>query len=226
MEDMNILITGISRGIGLGLARKVLDEGHQVLGIARNPDTSSELRQLQSEYPQKLQVLALDLRSDNAASQIQTALKNVTHIDILINNAGILDESTSKQSFLESFEVNTYVPFMTTEALLPWLKKSSHPLALHISSTMGSISDNSSGGYYAYRSSKSALNMINKSLSVDHHWLTTVVIHPGWVQTRMGGPAATTPVEESVLGIWKVVKGLKHTDTGLFFDYRGNMLPW
>ena len=91
---------------------------------------------------------------------------------------------------------------------------------------MGSIDDNSSGGYYAYRSSKAALNMLNKSLAMDNPWLTTIVVHPGWVKTDMGGSQAPLTVEESTEGIWKLIKSKGPADSGKFFDYRGQILKW
>ena len=95
-----------------------------------------------------------------------------------------------------------------------------------MTSMMGSIADNTSGGSYAYRASKAALNMINKSLSVDNSWLTTVVVHPGWVKTDMGGAGAPVEPRASALGIWKLVRGLKMKDSGHFFDFHGKELPW
>lgn len=97
---------------------------------------------------------------------------------------------------------------------------------MNITSKMGSIADNASGGYYAYRASKTALNMINKSLSVDQPWLTSVVVHPGWVQTDMGGAQAPLPVTESAKGIWALALELRPEDSGRFLDYRGTEIPW
>src|SRR5262249_2933625 len=122
--------------------------------------------------------------------------------------------------------VNSVVPFEMTQALLPYLKKSKQPKVIHITSLMGSIEDNSSGGYYAYRASKAALNMINKSLTRDHSWLTSVVMHPGWVQTDMGGPQAPTSTRDSAQGIWQVINGLGSEKSGHFYDFKGKELPW
>lgn len=91
---------------------------------------------------------------------------------------------------------------------------------------MGSIASNTSGSHYAYRASKAALNMISRSLSLDHDWLTSVVVHPGWAQTDMGGPQATVPVADSARGIWRLATGARRQDSGRFFDYQGTELTW
>lgn len=223
---MKTVITGTSRGIGFELTKQALENGHQVMAFARNPQGSRQLMQLVKEYPKLLSVVAIDVAAEDAAEKIITALKSWAHVDTLINNAGIFAKETSRQDFLDSFVTNSVAPFEITMALLPWLKKSASAKVVNVTSLMGSIEDNSSGGYYAYRSSKTALNMINKSLSQDHKWLTTIVIHPGWVQTEMGGTGAPTPTEESARGIWKVTNDLSTSNSGGFFDFRGKQLPW
>ena len=114
-----------------------------------------------------------------------------------------------------------------TQALLPNLLAGEGRTVIQISSTMGSIANNS-GGYYGYRASKSALNMLNKSLALElaDRGITSVVVHPGWVQTRLGGAGAAITVEESVTGIVQVIAGLGPEDSGRFLDYQGKELPW
>lgn len=221
---MNVVITGVSKGIGLALSRLALDKGHNVFGIARRPDDSEELMKLKKQN-RNLEILKLDL-VDNLASQKLISFIGHVSVDLLINNAGIYQDGTSKDDFLKSFEVNTFVPFMVTETLLPQLRKSSNPKVIHITSLMGSIHDNSSGGAYAYRASKAALNMVHKSLTIDQPWLTSLVLHPGWVQTDMGGANAPTSVDESANGIWKVMESISLKDSGQFRNYQGRPLPW
>jgi len=127
---------------------------------------------------------------------------------------------------MQSYQINTIAPFLMTKELLPLLKKSKAAKAVHVTSKMGSIDDNTSGGYYGYRSSKSALNMINKSLSIDNPWLSTIVIHPGWVKTDMGGSGAAVEVADSASGIWKVINNLTTKDSGQFFDFTGKKINW
>lgn len=219
------LITGVSKGIGLALTAEALLNGNQVYGVARNPEGSPELLKLQKQYP-SLKIIKLDLSDANASEKLLNAMKDCRQIDVLINNAGIYEQETTKNAFLKSFEVNAYTPFMVTETLISKLKSSAIPKVIHITSLMGSIGDNSSGNSYAYRASKSALNMIHKCLSIDHNWLISAAIHPGWVQTSMGGEAAPISPAVSSHGIWKVISELTISDTGCFKDYQGRILPW
>jgi len=222
---MNILITGTSRGIGLELTKQALAKGHSVLAIARQPGDSPDLQKLKAKAGDALNLFAADLENDGAAEKIAAAVK-WPHIDVLINNAGIYRKGESTQDFLDSFRVNSVAPFQVTRALLPKLKKSIQPKVVQITSLMGSIEDNTSGGSTAYRASKAALNMINKTIAQDEEGLITIVVHPGWVKTRMGGDEAPTGAEESALGIWKVIEKLTTQDSGALFDFEGDRLPW
>lgn len=118
------------------------------------------------------------------------------------------------------------MPLLITKSLLPKLKESKRPVALEITSQMGSIADNTSGGSYSYRASKAAMNMLFKSLSVDEKWLTTLLVHPGWVQTRMGGEKAPTTPRESAKGIWNLIDKAHPSQSGSFLTFRGESLPW
>lgn len=222
---MRIVITGISSGIGLALTKVALNKGHQVLGIARNPDKSEGLKQLKANYSEKLELLSLDLLQEDTPQKIQKALGSEA-LDLLINNAGIYEKEETSEAFLKSFQVNSIAPFQVTKGLLKNLKKSDHPKVIHVSSMMGSIADNNSGGAYAYRASKAALNMINKCLTVENSWLTSIVVHPGWVQTRMGGEEAPVKPDASAEGIWHVMEKLSQNESGNFYDYQGKHLPW
>ncbi|MFW6198298.1 MAG: SDR family oxidoreductase, partial [Acidobacteriota bacterium] len=154
-------------------------------------------------------------------------------LDILINNAGVgvnrrdLGELDYDQ-ILSHFRVNAMGPLRLTEALLPRLRQGERKLVVNMTSRMGSIDDNGSGGAYAYRGSKAALNMFNRSLAVDlgPEGIVCVVLHPGWVRTRMGGSSAPTSVEESVGGLIEVIDGLDQEDSGRFYDYTGEEIPW
>lgn len=224
LNSMKILITGTSRGIGLELTRRALLRGDHVLAVARTPESSKNLIELKSQYHDHLQLLDIDLTSDEAAQKMAEAVGD--SLDILINNAGVLLQGESVEDFMQSFRINSVAPFLITKALLSALKKSNQPKLAQITSTMGSIDDNTSGGYYAYRASKAALNMINKSITVDNPWLTTVVMHPGWVKTDMGGASAPIPPETSAKGIWDVIFNLKPAESGKFFDFRGREIAW
>lgn len=223
---MNVVITGASRGIGLELTRMALQNKYKLMAVARNPQSSRELVALKEKYPEALQIVTADLEQDKSIDAIAESLGTWNCLDLLINNAGIMRQGVETQDFMESFRVNSVAPFLLTQALLPMLRKGKAAKVVHITSKMGSVADNTSGGYYAYRSSKAALNMINKSFARDHEWLTTLVVHPGWVKTDMGGAQAPTEVRDSALGIWKVIAGATPTQSGRFFDFQGHELPW
>jgi NAD(P)-dependent dehydrogenase (short-subunit alcohol dehydrogenase family) len=219
------LVTGASRGIGLEFTRQLLSDGYRVLAVARNPE-ASELAQLKLQHADQLMLLTADLEDPNAPEMIRNALASWPRLDLLINNAGILLREEKQQDLLRSFQVNAIAPWLLVKALKAALQKSPAPKAIQISSQMGSIADNLSGGHYAYRSSKAALNMLVKSLAMDERWLIAVVMHPGWVQTRMGGEGATISTATSVRGMLKIIHGLQASDSGSFLNYNGATLAW
>jgi NAD(P)-dependent dehydrogenase (short-subunit alcohol dehydrogenase family) len=219
---MFVVITGASRGIGLALTELALNKGHQVLAVARSSTT--ELESLLRD--KNLTLLHVDLEKSDSHLKIREALESWPQVDVLINNAGVLLEDSSRQEFERSYLINSIIPFFVTRSLFDKLKKSSRPLSLQITSQMGSIEDNTSGGYYSYRSSKTALNMIFKSLAIDEPWLTSIQVHPGWVQTRMGGSGAPLSTHKSASGIWDIIDNSNPKMSGSFINYLGDPLPW
>lgn len=222
---MYVVITGASRGIGLELVKKALSSGCSVLAVARHPEASEELKDLANNN-QKLKLVKGDLHSAQVIDNMLAAVTEWPSVDVLINNAGIFKDDETIEDYSESFLINSIMPLFITRAFLPLLKKSKHPRSIQITSQMGSIKDNSSGGSYSYRASKSALNMFFKSLSVDEPWLTSILIHPGWVKTRMGGENAPITTHESVNGIWSIINKCQPQQNGSFLNYRGESLPW
>lgn len=222
----HVVITGGSRGIGLGLTHIALEAGHHVAVFSRHPKESKELKKLQETYPERLEIHSFDVSSESAGTEIKKALQHWQKIDLLFNNAGTYKKEDDQKNFVESFKVNSIAPYLIYQSLLPLLKKSSSPKVINTSSLMGSITENTSGASHVYRSSKSALNMIVKGLSLEHPEVTSVVIHPGWVKTEMGGENAPVEVKDSAAGIWKLQQGLKKSDSGRFFNYNGKELPW
>jgi NAD(P)-dependent dehydrogenase (short-subunit alcohol dehydrogenase family) len=232
MEKKTYVISGTSRGIGLELARQALKSGNIVWALARNPEKSEKLEKLKTEFPETLKTASVDVTSDSSVTAFSQKLGN-TPVDILINNAGAyLDEpgiGFEKLDFdkvVESFQINTVGAIRMTQSLLPLLQKSKKPKLIHITSLMGSIEDNESGGAYAYRISKAALNMFSKSFSKDFPEISSAVVHPGWVKTDMGGNGAPTSPEESAKGIHQVISDLSLDKSGSFFDFEGDQLPW
>lgn len=223
---MTVLVTGANRGIGLELVRQLRAQGHQVIGTARNPAEASELKETGA------MLVSLDVTDSNSVRAMAEELKG-QKIDLLINNAGISGHNaksfaeTDFDKVITTFDVNSLGPMRVTQALLPNLLAGEGKTVVQISSTMGSITNNG-GGYYGYRSSKSALNMLNKSLALElaDMGITSIVMHPGWVQTRMGGAGAAITTQESVAGMLAVIEDLGPEDTGRFLDYQGKELPW
>lgn len=224
-----ILITGANRGIGLAMAQQALARGDQVIATARDPEEAEH------SIPghERLRWLPLDVTDATSVSALASALDG-TAVDVLINNAGIYGprnvplESVNADDWLEVLRTNTVAPLMVTQAVLPALRRGGARKLAMISSKVGSIADNSSGGSYMYRSSKAALNQVVKSLSVDlaDDGFTVLALHPGWVQTRMGGPNGLIDTDTSAAGLLKVIEDATTTDSGGFINYDGSPLPW
>ena len=221
-----VFITGANRGIGLELARQSAAAGYAVIGTARNPAEAKELAAL------GVRVMQLDVTDAASVKSLAEALKG-TAIDILFNNAGVTGggstlEAMDIEGARTALDTNVLGPMRVTQALLPNLKAGSRKTIVSISSRLGSIARNESGGYYGYRESKAALNMFMRSIAVELKpaGFTCVAMSPGWVRTDMGGSSATLSPEESVRGILKVVDGLKPEDSGRFFGQDGPQIDW
>ena len=228
------LITGASRGIGLEFCRQYAADGCRVLACSRHPERSDALNRLVAQYPQLIETHALDV-ADHA--QIERLAQVLDHesIDLLINNAGIYPESdkrgfghTDYAEWTRAFRINTMAPLKMAETFAAQIARSRHKTIVSITSKMSSIADNGSGGSYLYRTSKAAVNMVVKSLAIDlkPSGITAVVFHPGWVKTDMGGPNALISTEQSVSGIRQVISRLTLADSGKFFGYDGQVIPW
>jgi len=220
------LVTGANRGIGLEWVRQLVARGEDVVATARDLEGAKEMRATGARCER------LEVTDASSVAELARRLDG-TPLDVLVNNAG---KGGSGQPFerldwndvADAFAVNAIGPMRVTQALLPNLRAGQRKLVASLTSRMGSIDDNSSGGYYAYRASKAALNMMNKSLAIDlARWgFTCVVLHPGWVQTDMGGPGAPLPPRQSVAGMLDVLQRLRPQDSGKFFDHAGATIPW
>ena len=215
-----VLITGANRGIGLEFARQYAADGWDVVATARQ--SSRELDSL------AVRVEALDMRDLSAVASFADRLDS---LDLLIANAGTYGprspaSAEEGEEWLETFAVNTVAPYLLARSVLPLVARSSGKLVA-ITSKMGSIDDNRSGGFVAYRSSKSALNSAWRSLAVDNSGKAVcAVLHPGWVQTRMGGSSAPLEAQDSVAGMRRVIESLGPDQSGRFFNYDGSEIPW
>ncbi|MFL6734613.1 MAG: SDR family oxidoreductase [Sphingomicrobium sp.] len=215
-----VLITGANRGLGLELARQYAADGWSVIATAREP--SAELDSL------GVSTDLLDMRDMDAVAGFGERLDEP--LDLLIANAGTYGPQSVRSAmdatgWSETFAVNTIAPFLIAESVLPHVARSGGRL-IAISTKMGSIADNSSGGYIAYRSSKAALNMAWRSLAIDNPSVVAAMLHPGWVKTRMGGSHAPLTVEVSAAGLRETIAALGTAESGGFFNYDGTLLPW
>jgi NAD(P)-dependent dehydrogenase (short-subunit alcohol dehydrogenase family) len=223
-----VLITGANRGIGLEFARSFAAEGWTVHACCRQPDKARALKDLAGEVT----VHHLDVTDGLQVAGLARELAG-DPVDILLNNAGIYGSragfgETDYDVWPQVFQANVMAPLRLAERFVEQVARSERRLIVNISSNMGSIAGNSSGGGYVYRSSKAALNMVAKSLSIDlaGRGITVVSFHPGWVQTDMGGANAAVTTGESVAGMRAVIERLTSADSGRFFSYDGAELPW
>jgi len=225
------VVTGANRGIGLEMVKQLLHSDEQVTALARNTPAAKSLQALLLEYPARLRVLEADVTKELDLDRAVKVL-NGEKVDVLINNAGVyskgdsdfqsMDLKTVEQTFL----VNSLGPMKVTKAFLPLLTKSPQPVVANITSRMGSIADNTSGGSMAYRMSKAALNMFTKGLSHDFEQAIVLSLHPGWVKTDMGGSGAQTETAESARGLLEVIRDATPKVSGQFFNFKGESLPW
>ena len=217
-----VMITGANRGIGLELARHYAANGWQVIGVCRQ--ASSEL-----ESVAKKVVQGIDVTQVTSVERLVSAVTG-EQIDLLINNAGLLQDeqlgSIDFDSIRGQMEINAYAPLRVTEALLPNMAAGGK-IAL-ITSRMGSIADNDSGGRYGYRASKAALNAFGKSLSIDlkARGIAVALLHPGYVKTRMVNFGGFITPEEAAAGLVARIDGLTLENTGSFWHSNGDALPW
>ncbi len=229
-----VVITGSNRGIGLELVRQHLQKGDKVYATCRNPEAATDLNNLQPAYPDSLVVLPMDVISAEAIRSVAHTINGLeSGLDLLINNAGVGGDNAKlcniePDDFSQVLAINTLGPLLVVQAFTQLLKGGQRPVAASISSRMGSISDNHSGGYHAYRASKAALNMVNCCMAQElaPHGIISVVLHPGWVRTDMGGESAPLLVDQAVAGILQVVDGLTAADNGNFIGWDGSQIPW
>jgi NAD(P)-dependent dehydrogenase (short-subunit alcohol dehydrogenase family) len=226
---MRSVVTGANRGIGFEFVRQMIARGDDVVAGVRRPDRADSLRALAAE---RLRILTLDVADPASVVAFARELGDEP-VDLLINNAGIVGDrgeltSLDAEDLSRTFLVNAVGPVLVTRALLPNLRRGQARKVVHLSSGMGSIGDNTSGGSYGYRMSKAALNMASRNLAHDLKLdgIMSVVLNPGWVQTDMGGPDATLPVGESVRRMLGIIDKLTIERTGQFLNHTGEPYEW
>ncbi len=228
-----VLITGANRGLGLEFSRQFADKEWSVIACCRNPSKADELNKLTNRFS-SLTTEALDVAKFEHIDSLSKKLAD-KNIDILINNAGVYDDRRGNdfgqleyQAWTNSLLVNTQAPIKMAEAFFQHIKRSDKKLIVNISSLMGSIADNGSGGSIFYRSSKAALNAAMKSLAIDlkDQGVGVIIFHPGWVRTDMGGPNGLIDSKTSVTGMCEQMERFTLAQTGKFVKYDGNLMPW
>lgn len=229
----SVLITGANRGLGFEFARQYAADGWHVFAACRDPSAANQLQRLAQEIKDRLTVLEIDVTDAenvrNAAMQLGD-----TAIDVLINNAGIAGPSGQKTGHVDYaawarvFDVNTMGPLRVIESFTDHIARSKRRLVVTITSGMGSIADNTSGGSHAYRTSKAAVNMVTRSAAIDleSRRIACVVVNPGWVKTDMGGPGARMTPQQSVTALRRLIETFGPEHSGKFYNYDGREYPW
>ena len=235
-NERRVLITGAGQGIGLEWARQESQAGSTVIATARDPKIAPGLQELEKAgRPGSIAVLPLDVTDDASVEAAARAVQErFGGLDELVNNAGVYGPRDDQrlgapvEEVRRILEVNSIGPYRVTRRFLPLLKFGREARIVFITSLMGSMGDGPGGGSYGYRMSKAALNMLGANLAQDlrDERIVSVILHPGWVQTRMGGPKAPVPLEQSVRDMRRVTMRASPTDSGLFLDRSGEPLPW
>ena len=221
-----IMITGASRGLGLEFARQFYSEECRVIATCRNPKKANELNAIGD-----IDVHSLDVTDDKSVANLADKLRG-ENIDILINNAGVIGQRDGfgrldYDIWAETMDTNVFGPMRVAEAFRDNVMNSEKKQMIFITSRMGSITE-AVPNAYVYRSSKAALNMAVKCLSVEleQQGLIAVLFHPGHVQTDMGGQAAPVTPQKSIEGMKDQIVALTHDDNGRFLSYDGHQIPW
>lgn len=224
-----VLITGANRGLGLEFAKQYAAAGWKVYACCREPQAATALQDLTG-----VTLHALDVADFRQIDRLAEELSNQA-IDLLLNNAGIYPDRDSRgfgdanvAAWELAFRVNAMAPLRMAEAFIEHVARGQEKTIAFVTSKMGSMDDNTSGGVYLYRSSKAALNAVAKSLAIDlaPRGIRVALLHPGWVRTDMGGPHAWISAEESVVGMRRVIERLTPADSGRFLAYDGQQVPW
>lgn len=235
MTPLNIAIVGANRGIGLELTKQLADLGHNIYAFCRS--SSKELTEIRN-------ITVTENFEVTEAQKMQSALKNLEFskgnyedkesetksLDVLLHVSGILHSDSldeiNEDQILSQFKVNALAPILSVNAFLPYMKDGAK-VGL-VTSRMGSVADNTSGGMYGYRMSKAALNMAGKSLSEDlkDYDIAVILLHPGYVKTDMTGHQGHITPSESARGLIKIMMDKDLNDTGTFWHVNGEQLPW
>jgi NAD(P)-dependent dehydrogenase (short-subunit alcohol dehydrogenase family) len=227
----SILITSANRGLGLEFVRQYAADGWRIFAASRNPDAASDLQKLARAHA--ITVFPMDV-TDPAGIRRAAAGLDDEPIDVLLNSAGIIGKPGQRvgnidyESWAQVLNVNTMGPLRVTEAFVEHVARSERKLIVTITSGLGSIADNTSGGSISYRTSKAAVNMAVRCAAIDlaPRGIACVLVNPGWVKTDMGGPNAPLTPSESVAALKRLIATFGLTHSGKFFHYDGREYAW
>ena len=237
MSTTYALVTGANRGLGLEFVRQLLGQGRRVVATCRQPGRATALNALAGEHPGRLRVLPLDVAEARSRDEMVRELPLLAgddaavRIDLLLNNAGVLHSgerfgNVSAVNLDDILRTNAIGPYLLVQALAPLLADGAR--IANLSSQLGSIGGAARFGTLSYAMSKAAQNMATVQLAhaLAPRGIVVVALHPGWVQTEMGGAGAQVTPEDSARGLLEVIAGLGDGDSGRFLDWQGNTLPW
>lgn len=237
MSTTYSLVTGANRGLGLEFVRQLLGQGRRVVATCRQPGRATALNALAGEHPGRLRVLPLDVAHARSRDELVRELPLLAgddapvRIDLLLNNAGVLHSgerfgNVPEANLDDSLRTNAIGPFLLVQALAPLLADGAR--VANLSSQLGSIGRVTRFGTASYAISKAAQNMATAQLAhaLAPRGIVVVALHPGWVQTEMGGSGADVTPEDSARGLLDTIGALAEDDSGRFLDWQGQPLPW
>lgn len=230
-----ILVTGANRGLGLEYVRQYAARGERVFATCREPEGADRLHALAAEHPRHIDVLSMDVaeRDSIDAAVARIAADGDGSLDVLVNNAGLSPRgeelsNLDADTMLAVLAVNAVAPVILAQRCHPLLTRAQRPRIANMSSAMGSLAKKDYGRHYSYASSKAALNMLTRAAAHDlaEDGIIVVALHPGWVQTDLGGPQATLSPRESVQGLIRVIDALTIEQSSRFLTWQGEEHPW
>ncbi len=230
---MEVLITGSNRGLGLEWVRQLAGRGETVWAAARHPARAEALQRLAARYP-AVHPLAMDVGDEaSIAAAVAEIARHTDALDVVINNAGVLPEGETianlrREDMLTACRVNAIGPMLVVQHTLPLLRRGRRKVIFNVSTMLASLTLKHGRSYYSYSASKAALNMFTRTLAAElrPEGIIAVVVHPGWVRTDMGGPAAPLLPHDSVRGMLALLDGLTLEHSGRFWTWEGKEHPW
>jgi len=233
-----VFVTGANRGLGYEHVKQYAHKGWRVIACAREPGNASDLQKLHTKYGDNFIIEQLDVTNHQDIDKLSSKF-NDTSIDVLINNAGTTGplgvpgamdyqkiDSMDYDIWRNILEVNLISPFKVATAFHNHIAQSEKKLLIMMSSDLGSVEQNTFGGFYSYRTSKAALNIISKGMSVDWKDLTVIALAPGWCKTYLGGEEAEVHPDESVENQQEMFEKIISNNSGMFLDRFGKEVPW